>query len=248
VVVNSFNVDPGLTRWGGFTTHWYFVAAHDQSVTGAVKVSLEIALATTLIATALGTAAAVGMRRAGRVARRVNDLTTYGRLIMPELVLAIGLLLAFRAVNFSLGLATIIIGHVTLFTAYAILVVSARLAGRDGSTEEAARDLGATALRAFWRVTLPEILPAVVASALLIFTFSMDNVVSSLFLSSDTNTLPLVLFSLIRLRVTPEVNAIATVVLVLTGVLLAVFVSLSAGRTFFTGRRDHVETFRGRRA
>jgi spermidine/putrescine transport system permease protein len=242
VVLDSFNADASLTHWGGFTTHWYSVAAHDGSVTSAVKTSLEIAVLTTVIATGLGTSAAVGMRRAGRGLRRINDLTTYGRLIMPELVLAIGLLLAFRAVNFPLGIATIVIGHVTLFTAYAILVVSARLAGRDASTEEAARDLGATPMRAFLRVMLPEILPAVVASALLIFTFSMDNVVSSLFLSNNTNTLPLVLFSLIRLRVTPEVNAIATVVLLLTGLLLAIFVSLSAGRTFFVGHRDQSGT------
>jgi ABC-type spermidine/putrescine transport system permease subunit II len=230
VVLNSFNADASLVHWGGFTTHWYSVAAHNQTVRDSVKTSLEIAVMTTVVATALGTLGAVGLRRAPRALRAASDLTTFGRLIMPELVLAIGLLLVFRAANFPLGITTIVIGHVSLFAAYAVLIVSARLAGRDPATDEAARDLGANAIRAFFRVTLPEILPAVAASGLLIFTFSMDNVVSSLFLSSGVNTLPLTLFSMIRLRVTPEVNAIATVVLALTGIMLALFLALVAGR------------------
>jgi spermidine/putrescine transport system permease protein len=231
VIVNSFNADPDLVSWDGFTTQWYSMARDNPTVVSAVRTSIEIALITTVIATVIGTLAALGLRRSGRLVRGATNLTTYGRLIMPELVLAIGLLLTLRALDFSLGITTVVIGHVTLYTSYAVIIVGARLAGRDAATEEAARDLGATALRTFWRVTLPEISPAVVASALLIFTFSMDNVVSSLFLSSGVNTLPIVLFSMIRLRVTPEVNAIATVVVVATAVLLAVALLALAGRS-----------------
>lgn len=229
VIVNSFNQDPTLISWEGFTTKWYVVAASNPTVTNAVNRSLQIAIITTLVATVLGTLAAVGIRGAGRVARGAMDATTYARLIVPELVLAIGLLLLFQAVGFPLGFAAVVVGHVTLYTAFSIIIVSATLANRDPATEEAARDLGATAVRAFWRVTLPEIMPGVVASALLVFTFSMDNVVSSLFLSSGGNTLPLVLFSIMRLRVTPEVNAIATALILLTGILLAVSVFVTRG-------------------
>jgi ABC-type spermidine/putrescine transport system permease subunit II len=235
VLVNSFNSDPDLVHWGGFTTRWYGVARDDPLVVSAAWQSFKIACLSTAVACVLGTLGALGLRGSGRLLRTASDITTYGRLIMPELVLAIGLLLMFRALNVSLGVTTIVVGHVTLFTAYAVIIVSARLAGRDPSTEEAARDLGATALRTFWRVTLPEIAPAILASALLIFTFSMDNVVTSLFLSSGVNTLPLVLFSMIRLRVTPEVNAIATLVVLATALLLAVFLAIVAGRATMVG-------------
>ncbi len=237
VIVNSFNQDTTLAAWGGFTTKWYSVAMNDTTVIGAVKTSLKIAIITTLIATVIGTLAAVGIRRSRSVVRRAMDVMTYARLIVPELVFAIGLLLTFRAVGFPLGITAVVVGHVTLYTAFVIIVVSATLAGRSPATDEAARDLGATAVRAFARVTLPEIMPGVIASALLVFTFSMDNVVSSLFLSSGINTLPLVLFSLIRLRVTPEVNAIATVVIFLTGILLVTSLLINARRAGLPRRR-----------
>ena len=234
VFVNSFNADETLTSWGGMTYRWYSVALHDATVVEGVKTSIEIAIASTAIATVVGTLAALGVRRSGRMVRVTTDATSYARIVMPEIVLAIGLLLTFRMFGWQLGYVAVVIGHVTLFTAFAIIIVSSRLASRDAFTDEAARDLGATAWRAFWRVTLPEIAPAVVASALLIFTFSMDNVVSSLFLSSgNMNTLPLVLFSLIRLRVTPEVNAIGAILTLVTGLLLALFVLANAGRLSF---------------
>lgn len=230
VLVNSFNADSTLTSWGGLTAHWYSVAANDETVVGAAKTSLEVAIVSTAVATLVGTLAAVGIRRSRRTLRAATSSTAYARIVMPELVLAIGLLLTFKMFNWQLGFWAVVVGHVTLFSAYAIIIVGSRLASRDGSLEEAARDLGATAFRAFWRVTLPEIAPAIAASALLIFTFSMDNVVTSLFMASgDMNTLPLVLFSLIRLSVTPEVNAIGAMLTIATGALLALFLLVNAG-------------------
>lgn len=230
VAANSFNADKTLTSWGGFTGHWYSVAIHDETIVSAAKTSIEVAVVSTAVATLVGTLAAVGIRHSRRTLRAATGTTAYARIVMPELVLAIGLLLTFKMFGWSLGFRAVVIGHVTLFTAYAIVIVGSRLASRDASLEEAARDLGATAFRAFWRVTLPEIAPAIIASALLIFTFSMDNVVTSLFMASgDMNTLPLVLFSLIRLSVTPEVNAIGALLTVGTGLLLVLFLLVGAG-------------------
>ncbi len=210
VMVNALNADASLTSWGGPTTRWFEQMFDDEVVLEGIRNSLLIATIATLVATVLGTLAAIGLRSAGRAVRATTNVSTYSRLIMPELVLAVGLLLTFRAVDWRLGMGTVIVGHAGLYTAYVIMLVSARLARRDPHVEEAARDLGATPARALVRVTLPEAMPAILTSALLVFAFSMDNVITSLFLSSGLNTLPLVLFSLIRTRITPEVNAIAT--------------------------------------
>jgi spermidine/putrescine transport system permease protein len=209
VVVNAANADESLSSWGGLTTRWFDQMFHDEVVIEGIRNSLAIAAVATFIATILGSLAAFGLRRSGPVVRATTNASTYSRLIMPELVLAVGLLLTFQAVDWPLGTVTVIVGHAALYTAYVIMIVGARLARRDPHVEEAARDLGATPLRALVRVTLPEALPAILTAGLLVFAFSMDNVITTLFLSSGLNTLPLVLFSLIRTKITPEVNAIA---------------------------------------
>lgn len=204
VMVNAVNADAGLTHWGGATMRWFEQMFADDVVLEGIRNSLLIASAAVL-----GTLAAIGLRRSSRGVGAATNVSTYSRLIMPELVLVVGLLLAFQAVSWPLGIGTVIIGHAGLYTAYVIMIVSARLARRDPHIDEAARDLGASPSHVLIRVTLPEAMPAIVTAALLAFAFSMDNVIASLFLSSGLNTLPLVLFSLIRTQITPEVNAIA---------------------------------------
>ncbi|RUW50381.1 MAG: ABC transporter permease subunit [Mesorhizobium sp.] len=220
VIANSVNGDANMAEWGGLTTRWFKQMFEDDVVLEAIRNSLLIATATTAISTATGTLAAIGLRRAGWTVRAVTNASTYSRLLMPELVLVVGLLVTFQAVNWPRGFGTVVIGHASLYTAYVIMIVSARLARRDPYIEEAARDLGATAARALIRVTLPEAMPAILTASLLVFAFSMDNVITSLFLSSDLNTLPLVLFSLMRTKITPEVNAIATFMIALSTLVI----------------------------
>jgi spermidine/putrescine transport system permease protein len=223
VVVNSLNADPDLIKWGGFTLKWFDQALSNDLVVEGIRNSLLIAGIVTAVAVVVGTLAAIGLRNAGRGIRIVTDATTYSRLIMPELVLAIGLLLAFRAMGYPLGMVTVTIGHAAFYTAYVILIVSARLSRRDRFVEEAARDLGATPLRALVRVTLPEVAPAVATAGLLVFAFSMDNIITSLFLSSGLNTLPLVLFTMIHTHITPEVNAIGALMIAVSAVVMLLF-------------------------
>ncbi len=160
------------------------------------------------------------------------DATTYMRIILPETVLAIGLFLLLRRYDVGLGVATIVIGHVVFNSAYATIVIQARMATLSETLEQAAADLGATPWRVFRRVTLPLILPAVIVAGLLVFSFSFDDVVTSLFLGGpDAETLPVLLLGLIRLHVTPEVNAIGVLVMLTTTALLALAAILSSVRS-----------------
>lgn len=237
VIVNSFNKDVYSISWKGFTLHWYSEAWSNPTVIAAAKTSLIIAVSVTVIATVIGTAGALALERSGRLTRGLIQLTIYGRLVIPELVLAIALLILLTRLNVTRGTLTIIIGHVVFDTAYVTVIVAARLAARDPSTEEAARDLGATRFRAFRRVTLPEILPAVAAAALLAFTFSLDDVVTSYFLSGSTNTLPLVILSFIRFNASPVVNALGTSLLVVNSICLSAFLAVNWRRAAMTRRR-----------
>jgi spermidine/putrescine transport system permease protein len=237
VIANAVNADPDLTEWGGFTTRWLREAVQRDIVIEGLRNSLLIAAACTVISGLVGTLAAVSLRTAGRAVRALTDLTTYSRLIMPELVAAIGLLLTFRALGYPLSMATVIVGHAAFYTAYVIVIVRARLSRRDPFVEDAARDLGATPLRTLLRVTLPEAAPAIGTACLLVFAFSMDNVIMSLFLSSGLNTLPLVLLTLIHTRVTPLVNAIAALLVAVSTAAIAAFLVACLLRGRLHGRR-----------
>jgi len=230
VVLNSFNADEALIGWGGFTTRWYSQAFHDPRVRHDFATSVEVALISTAISLVIAVSAGLWWRRASTRSRRVLDATTYMRIVLPEVVLALALFLILTRYEVSLGVATIVMGHVVFNSAYATLIIQARLATMNDVLEEAAFDLGASRWRVFRRVTLPLLMPAIVVAALLILSFSFDDVVTSLFLGgANAETLPVLLLGLIRLHVTPEVNAIATGVTTITLItfgLAAVIVSL----------------------
>jgi ABC-type spermidine/putrescine transport system permease subunit II len=226
VVLNAFNDNRTLDSWGGFTSRWFHEAFSDPAVRSALWVSVRVALASTAISLAIAIPGALWTRRAGPRARALLDGTTYMRIVLPEIVAAVGLFLLFRRVNFPLGLTTIVIGHVVFSSAYATVVIQARVATLSTTLEEAARDLGAGPWRAFRRVTLPLLRPAVIVAGLLIFTFSMDDVITSAFLSGNAVTLPVMIFGLMRFHVTPEVNAIAAGVTVLTLVMFSLATAL----------------------
>jgi ABC-type spermidine/putrescine transport system permease subunit II len=230
VVLNSFNADEALIGWGGFTTRWYSQAFHDARVRDDFLTSVEVALISTTISLVIAVSAGLWWRRASARARRVLDATTYMRIVLPEVVLALALFLILTRYDVSLGVSTIVMGHVVFNSAYATLIVQARLATMNDVLEEAAFDLGASRWRVFRRITLPLLMPAIVVAALLILSFSFDDVVTSLFLGgTNAETLPVLLLGLIRLHVTPEVNAIATgvtTITLITFALAAIIVSL----------------------
>ncbi|MDD5299729.1 MAG: ABC transporter permease [Gallionella sp.] len=215
VVVYSFNDSRLNAEWVGFTWHWYDVLLHDEDMLAAVGNSLFIATVSSLIATVLGTMAGIAMHRYGVKALTFMALTPVA---MPEILLGVSLLLFFiQVINLTLGLVSIIIAHITFSIGFVAVIVRARLAGIDESIFEAARDLGASPWETFRHVTFPLILPGVVAGGLMAFTLSIDDFVITFFTAGvGVSTLPLRVYSMIKIAVTPEVNAVSTLLMLLT--------------------------------
>jgi spermidine/putrescine transport system permease protein len=217
VIVFSFNASRLVAVWGGFSMKWYGIAWTDHAVLEALRTSLIVASINAVVAIVFGTLAAVGMVRVSRRLRGVFETMVYGTIVTPEIVIAIASLLFFVTIKFDLGIPTIVIAHVVYNTSIVALIVRARLAGMDRTLEEAAQDLGATPVRTLWRVTIPLLYPAILAGGLLAFTFSFDDFVLTFFVAgAGSTTLPLLIFSMLRFGVSPSVNAIATVMLVVT--------------------------------
>jgi ABC-type spermidine/putrescine transport system permease subunit II len=250
VAVNSFNQQTIMAGWGGFTTHWYGLALHDQNVQTGLRTTLYIAIASSLLSLAIAVSGALWWRRASPKARAVYDGLIYARIILPEVVSATALFFLFLKIHYTLGLTAIVIGHTVWNSAYAAIIVQARMAGLDPALEEAAADLGATPWRTFRRVTLSALLPAIIAAGLLAFTFSFDDVVTSVFLQGASNTpLPVVILGMIRFRITPEINAIGLLVMLFTVTLMSVAVAIyaTAGSLGRSGRRGNMlDIYRGR--
>lgn len=223
LVIYSFNDSRLVTVWGGWSTRWYRGLLQNQALMDAAWVSLKVAAVAATLATILGTLAAVGLVRAGRFrGRTLFAGLVYAPLVMPEVITGLALLLLFVAIDFDRGFWTVALAHVTFTMCFVAVIVQSRLLTFDHSLEEAALDLGATPLRAFFLVTLPVILPAVAAGWLLAFTLSLDDLVIANFTAGPGNTtLPMRIYSQVRLGVTPEVNAISTVFIVaITAVVL----------------------------
>jgi len=221
LVVFSFNRGRLTAAWEGFTFDWYLKLLENPQILTSLRNSLLIAAATTVACTVLGTAAALAFfRHRFRREAALDGLITLP-IVVPEIVLASSLVLLFAAVGLRLGFVTIILAHVAFSVSYAVVVVKARLAGFDRSLEEAAMDLGATPWQTFWLVTLPQIAPGVLAAALLVFSLSIDDYVITSFVAGvGSTTLPIQIYSMVRTGITPEINAISTLMLVATSLLL----------------------------
>lgn len=229
VVVFSFNASRLVTVWGGFSTHWYGVLFANEQLMASALTSLEVAFASGLIATLLGTCAAVALVRFGRFrTRTLFAAMIYAPLVMPEVITGLALLLMFVSLGWERGLGTIIIAHATMGLCYVAIIVRARLLDCDASLEEAALDLGAPPFLAFMRVTLPLIMPAIVGGFLLSVTLSLDDLVIASFTTGPgATTLPMRIYSAVRLGVTPQINAMSSLLLgsvalglCLTGIVL----------------------------
>ena len=225
LVLFSFNESRLVTVWGGFSTRWYSALLQNQAMLDAAWVTVRVALLSATAATLLGTLAAIVLVRRGRFAgRTLFTGMVYAPLVMPEVITGLSLLLLFVAVGMDRGFWTVTLAHTTFAMCFVAVVVQSRLVTFDLSLEEAALDLGAPPLKAFLLVTLPLIFPAVAAGWMLAFTLSLDDLVIASFTSGPgSTTLPMRIYSQVRLGVTPEINAISTILigLVALGVLAA---------------------------
>ena len=223
----SFNASPLVNLWGGFSTHWYSELFHNRQVLQAAALSLEVAVTASTAAVLLGTLAAIALVRFVRFRGRLL-LTgmVNAPLVMPEIITGITQLLLFVSMLQMLGwphrgFSTIVIAHVVFCTAYVTVTVQSRLAGADRSLEEAAMDLGATPTQAFVEITLPIISPALISSWLLSFTLSLDDLVISSFVSGPgASTLPMVIYSKVKLGVSPDINALASLIICVIGLCI----------------------------
>jgi putrescine transport system permease protein len=238
VIVYSFNASRLVTVWAGFSTHWYGELMRNEQIRAAALVSLEVALASATGALALGTLAGYALARYRRFrGRAVFATLATAPLVMPEIIIGLSLLLLFVALEQwtgwpkGRGIATIVIAHMTVGMAYVAIVVEARLAAFDRSLEEAALDLGARPAQVFARITLPLIAPALVAGWLLAFTLSLDDLVLASFTSGPASTtLPMVIFSSVRLGVSPQINALATLFVAVVAAAVTMASRLVAAR------------------
>ncbi len=227
VIVYSFNDSRLNAEWVGFTWHWYDVLFHDEQMLTAAGNSLIIGLVSSAVSTVLGTLAGYAMYR---YRLRLLPVLVVTPIAIPEILMGVSLLIFFVMLNVTLGLVSIILSHIAFCVGFVAIVVRSRLAGMDESLTEAARDLGATPLQAFRLVTLPLIMPGIIAGALMAFTLSIDDFVITFFTAGvDATTLPLQIYSMIKIAVTPEVNAVSTLLMLVTLILIVIASRLSPG-------------------
>jgi spermidine/putrescine transport system permease protein len=222
LVVFSFNASRYSVAWTGFTFDWYRLLLERPDILQGLRASLLIGVVATIVSTFFGTLLALGLHRLGAgPARRNVEAALYLPIVTPEIVAGISLLAIFALVGIPLGLTTVAIAHITFCVPFVTIVVLARAAGMDQSLEEAALTLGATPSVTFWRVTVPQLLPGIVAGALLAFTLSFDDFLITFFTAGPgATTLPLVVYGMVRKAVEPTINAVSTVVLVVTTLAL----------------------------
>jgi spermidine/putrescine transport system permease protein len=227
VVVYSFNDSRLNAEWVGFTFDWYRKLFGNEQMLKAAWNSLVIGLTASAVATVLGTMAGYAMYR---YKLRLLPVMVLAPIAIPEILMGVSLLIFFVMLNITLGMVSIVLAHIAFCIGFVAIVVRSRLAGMDESLTEAARDLGATPWQAFRLVTLPQIMPGVVAGALMAFTLSIDDFVITFFTAGvGSSTLPLQIYTMVKISVTPEVNAVSTLLMLLTLALILTASRLSPG-------------------
>ncbi|MCP8689772.1 ABC transporter permease subunit [Marinobacterium sedimentorum] len=246
LIVYSFNESRLVTVWGGFSTKWYGELLHNQQILGAAWLSIKIAAINASAAVVLGTLAAMALVRYRRFRCRTSlEIMVTAPMVMPDVIIGLSLLLLFVSMQNLIGWpagrgqTTITLAHITCSMAYVTVVVRSRLAHMDMSLEEAALDLGARPLKVFSAITLPIIAPALVAGWLLAFTLSMDDLVIASFVSGPgATTLPMVVYSSVRLGVSPQINALATLIVVIVSIAVMIAGVLLYRQEKNSARRD----------
>ncbi len=221
MIVFSFNQSKSRTLWTGFTFDWYKKLFTNNVVISALVNTLIIAVLSSLIATVLGTLAAIGINNMNKYLRSFVMNATYLPVMNPEIVTGVSLMLLFVFLNMKLGMSTLLIAHITFNLPYVILNVMPKLRQMDSHLYEAALDLGCNPLKAYWKVVLPEIMPGVVSGLLMAFTLSLDDFVISYFTTGPTSqTLPIAIFAMTRKKVSPEINALSSLLFIAVFALL----------------------------
>ena len=216
MMIFSFNNQRYNYYWNGFTTQWYAKLFTNSTVIGSLWYSVIIAVLATLISVTIGTIGALGLRKYEFKGRKAINNMLYIPIIVPVIVMAVALLIVFMKVGFALGMGSILIGHCTFCIPYAVVTIKGRISGDDYSLEEASMDLGASRIQTFINVTLPSIFPGVMSAAFLSFTLSIDDVVMSNMLSGAKNsTLPVLILSMNKSGVTPDINALTTIMILI---------------------------------
>ncbi|WP_234031522.1 ABC transporter permease [Lentibacillus cibarius] len=223
LIVFSLNDSKIGTVWTGLTFDWYARLFSNSQIIDAALNSLFVAVITTIISTVLGTLAALALHRYGFPGKRTVGFVFYIPIVIPDIVLAVALLVLYSFLDIKFSLATVIPGHVVFGISFVILVLLARLAGLDKAMEESAEDLGANKWHTFWKVTFPLIYPGILAGALLAFTISLDEFVVAFFTTGPgSNTLPVLVYSMVRRGVSPEINALSTILILSVTLVIAI--------------------------
>lgn len=235
VIVFSFNESKFPVRFTGFSLKWYQEFFSDSAMIEALGNSLFLGVVSCFVSAVIGTLGAVGLSRIHWKTKGILEYISILPLMIPEIILGMVLMAFFYMMNLPFGMLTLLIGHTVFCVPYILMEVKARLAGMDPSLEEAARDLGAGPFRAFWDIILPLIMPAVMSGSLLAFAMSMDDVVISIFINGPRlSTLPIKVYTQIKTGVTPEVNALCTIMLAVTLLILLIYTAIGK----FTGRNQ----------
>ena len=223
LVAFSFNTSRFSVVWEQFTIEWYIKLIQDPLVLDALKNSVIVAIVAMILSTIIGTLTAYGLYRYRFRGKVVFDGVLFLPIVTPEIVVGISLVIFFVLININLGLNTIIIAHVAFDIPFVMLIVRARLQGMDRSLEEAAMDLGADEWTTFFRVTIPQLLPGIIAAALLAFTLSFDDFVITFFVAGvGSTTLPLKIYSMVRLGVSPKINALSALIVLFSILLITI--------------------------
>ncbi|HIR87685.1 MAG TPA: ABC transporter permease [Candidatus Fimimorpha faecalis] len=221
VIIYSFNENKLTAIWSGFSLKWYAELWKDKDLMEALKNSLILGVLSCFCAGVIGTIGAVGMARMNYKTKGIMEYVSMLPIMIPEIILGMVFLAFFSAISLPFGMTTLVIAHTTFCIPYIYMMVKARLVGMDPTLLEAARDLGASEIRAFWDITLPLIMPAVASGSLLAFAMSFDDVVISVLVTnSRINTLPIKVFSRIKFGVSPEINALSTIMLSVTLIII----------------------------
>jgi spermidine/putrescine transport system permease protein len=230
LMIFSFNDSKSRSVWNGFSLRWYEKLFSDSTILAAIKVTISVSVCAALLSTVLGTAAALGIFSMKKTPRRLMNSLNNIPMMNPDIIMGVSLMLMFiflyEAVHipfFKLGFVTLLIAHITFDTPYVVLSVLPKLRQMDKRQYEAARDLGATNIQAFWKVVLPQIMPGITTGMILSFTMSIDDVVVSYFTSGATSqTLGVIIFSMTKKRISPEINALCTLMFVVVLALLLI--------------------------
>ena len=229
LIVFSFNDSKSRNTWTGFTLRWYEELFHDRVIIQSFVVMLVVAIASSVVATLLGTLAAIGLNKMNKKLKSVVMTFTYLPMINPEIITGVALMLLFIYLKMEFGMQTLIISHITFNVPYVILNVLPKLRQMDQNTYDAALDLGCNPFTAFTKVVIPEIMPGIVSGFLMALTYSMDDFVISYFVSgASIQTLPVAIYSMTRRRVSPKINALSTIMFAVVLLVLLVYNILSS--------------------